>query len=130
MSRAATRRWSRSAVTDTSSSPSSAWPSGGRGPQHHGSHTAFSVRGKTFVWYLDDHHGDGRLAINCKTGLLEQAEIVAADSERYFLPPYMARHGWVGLRLDVGDIDWDEVEDLVTESYRLIAPKRLVASLH
>ena len=94
-----------------------------------GQHTSFRVRGKSFLYYLDDHHGDGRIAINCKTGRLEQAELVDADPERYFLPPYMTHHGWVGLRLDVGTVDWDEVKDLVRQSYRLIAPKRLAATL-
>jgi phosphoribosylglycinamide formyltransferase-1 len=94
-----------------------------------GQHTAFRVRGKTFLYYLDDHHGDGRIAMNCKTGHLEQADLVDADPERYFMPPYMAHHGWVGLRLDVGQVDWEEVEELVLQSYRLIAPKRLVATL-
>jgi phosphoribosylglycinamide formyltransferase-1 len=95
-----------------------------------GQHTLFSVRGKNFLTYLDDHHGDGRIAINCKTGHLEQAELVDADPVRYFLPPYMAHHGWVGLRLDVGEVDRDEVEDLVVQSYRLVAPKKLVALLN
>jgi predicted DNA-binding protein (MmcQ/YjbR family) len=45
------------------------------------------------------------------------------------MPPYMAHHGWLGLRLDVGDVDWDEVEALVLQSYRLIAPKRLASPL-
>jgi predicted DNA-binding protein (MmcQ/YjbR family) len=42
----------------------------------------------------------------------------------------MAHHGWVGLRLDVGEVDRDEVEDLVVQSYRLVAPKKLVALLN
>jgi predicted DNA-binding protein (MmcQ/YjbR family) len=92
-----------------------------------GQHASFRVRGKSFLYYLDDHHGDGRIAINCKTGHLEQEELVAAAPERYFMPPYMAHHGWVGLRLDVGEVEWDEVNDLVVNSYRLIAPKRLAA---
>ena len=29
-------------------------------------HVGFTVRGKRFAWYLDDHHGDGRVALNCK----------------------------------------------------------------
>ncbi len=31
-----------------------------------GNHLSLEVRQKRFGWYLDDHHGDGRLAINCK----------------------------------------------------------------
>jgi phosphoribosylglycinamide formyltransferase-1 len=37
--------------------------------------------------------------------------------------------GWVGLRLDRGDIDWTEVTDLVTESYLSMAPKKLAAQV-
>ncbi|TDC02767.1 MmcQ/YjbR family DNA-binding protein, partial [Actinomadura bangladeshensis] len=36
--------------------------------------------------------------------------------------------GWVGARLDV-DHDWDEMAELIEDSYRLIAPKRLVHRL-
>jgi predicted DNA-binding protein (MmcQ/YjbR family) len=34
-----------------------------------------------------------------------------------------------GLRLDVGEVDWEEVGELVRESYRLVAPKRLAAQV-
>ena len=43
------------------------------------------------------------------------------------MPAYIGSKGWIALRLDRGDIDWDEVTELVTGSYRLIAPKRLAA---
>jgi hypothetical protein len=35
----------------------------------------------------------------------------------------------VGLRLDLDDVDWSEVTGLVVESYRQVAPKRLVTQL-
>ena len=44
------------------------------------------------------------------------------------MPPYVGHRGWVGVWLDV-ELDWDEVEGLVDESYRMTAPKRLVALL-
>ncbi len=31
--------------------------------------------------------------------------------------------------LDVPDVDWDEIYEIVTEAYRTVAPKRLVARL-
>jgi predicted DNA-binding protein (MmcQ/YjbR family) len=46
------------------------------------------------------------------------------------MPAYIASKGWVGLRLDVGEVDWDEVKELVTHSYLLVAPKRLAAAVH
>jgi phosphoribosylglycinamide formyltransferase-1 len=39
----------------------------------------------------------------------------------------MAHRGWIALRLDAGKIDWSEVAELVADSYRLVAPKRLAA---
>jgi predicted DNA-binding protein (MmcQ/YjbR family) len=52
--------------------------------------------------------------------------LVGADSERFFVPPYVGHKGWVGMRLDRNP-NWDEVAALVRRSYRLIAPKRLAA---
>jgi predicted DNA-binding protein (MmcQ/YjbR family) len=96
----------------------------------HGSqHTQCKVRGKTFAYHLVDHHGDGRVALECKAPPGDNEALVASDGERFFLPKYMAHHGWVGLYLAVGEIDWAEVRELVTEAYRLVAPKRLVAQL-
>lgn len=88
-------------------------------------HITFRVRGKTFAYYLDDHHGDGRVALNCKVPPHENQELVVADPKRFFIPAYVGPRGWVGLYLDLPEVDWDEVSELVRDSYRLIAPKRL-----
>jgi hypothetical protein len=50
---------------------------------------------------------------------------VAADPARFFLPRYVAHHGYVGVHLDVGEVDWDEVRELVVDAYRLVAPRAL-----
>lgn len=50
---------------------------------------------------------------------------MASDPVKFFLPPYMAHHGYVGIYLDTGDIDWTEIGDLITNAYRLAAPKKL-----
>jgi len=31
-----------------------------------GAMAAFRVRDKVFAWYLEDHHGDGRVALWCE----------------------------------------------------------------
>jgi hypothetical protein len=94
----------------------------------HGAVTFF-VRDKRVVAYLtDDHHGDGRLALVYPAPAGVQAEVIAADPDRFFRPPYVGHRGWVGLRLDI-DPDWDEVADVVDEAYRRVAPKRLVDQL-
>ena len=94
-----------------------------------GRHAGFLVRNKTFAYFLDDHHGDGIVGINCKVLPGDNAALIAADPRRFYMPAYVGTRGWVGLRLDLGEIDWDEVQELVTHSYRLVAPKRLAASV-
>lgn len=92
-----------------------------------GSHASFRVRKKVFAYYLDNHHGDGIVAVCGKTALGENVDLIAADPARFYLPAYIGPRGWVALRLDTGDVDWDEVAALVVASYRLVAPKRLAA---
>jgi hypothetical protein len=94
-----------------------------------GQHIGFSVRGKRFAWLLDDHHGDGRLALSCKAPPGENMALAERHPGRFFMPSYVASRGWVGLRLDAGPVDWDEVEQLAVDAYLLTAPKRLGASV-
>ena len=94
-----------------------------------GHHVAFQVQEKTFVWFTDNHHNDGRIAVTFKVAPGAQDVLVGSDGERFFVPPYVGARGWVGLRLDLRPVDWEEVADLLTDSYRLIAPKRLAAAL-
>jgi predicted DNA-binding protein (MmcQ/YjbR family) len=91
----------------------------------HGPHLGFQVRGRTFAWFVDDEHGDGRMAVLCKAPPGENQGLVVSDPHRFYLPRYVGKRGWVGLRLDLQDVDWGEVAELVADSYRLVAPKRL-----
>jgi len=90
-----------------------------------GSHAAFLVRKRNFAYFLNNHHGDGIVGVTCKVFPGENTGLVAAQPERFYMPAYIGPRGWVALRLDRGEIDWDEVADLVACSYRLVAPKRL-----
>jgi phosphoribosylglycinamide formyltransferase-1 len=94
-----------------------------------GGHASFAVRGKKFVYYLVNHHGDGRIAINVKTPPGEQSRLVETDPERYFVPAYLGPRGWAGMRLDLPRTHWREVERLCVESYLLLAPKKLAADV-
>lgn len=89
----------------------------------HGS-PAFFVRKKTFVMFLNDHHGDGRLALWCPAPHGLQDALIREDSERFFYPPYVGFRGWVGVRLDRGE-HWDRVGDIVEDAYLMVAPKKL-----
>jgi hypothetical protein len=93
----------------------------------HGAPTFF-VRGKRpFVMVLTDHHGDGRFAIWCAAGDGIQRMLVDADSERFFVPPYVGHRGWLGMRLE-RTLNWDEVAGIVEDAYAEIAPAKLVAA--
>ncbi|HEY7184414.1 MAG TPA: MmcQ/YjbR family DNA-binding protein [Blastocatellia bacterium] len=94
-----------------------------------GNHLSLEARQKRFGWYLDNHHGDGRLAINCKAprGVAQQLAKHAPD--RFHIPKYVSHLGWVGLWLDTPQVDWAEVEAILVGAYRLTAPKKLIAEL-
>ena len=94
---------------------------------YNGQHASFLIRKKTFAYFLNDHHGDGIVAVTCKVLPGDNKALASAQPRRFFLPAYLAPRGWVALRLDVGEIDWDEVSELVRGSYQLIAPRRLAA---
>jgi len=92
-------------------------------------HAAFLVRKRIFAYFLNDHHGDGIVSVAVKALPGENQSLASAQPERFYLPAYIGPRGWIALRLDRGTIDWEEVRELVTLSYRLIAPKTLVKQI-
>jgi hypothetical protein len=94
----------------------------------HGAPTFFAGGKKTFVMFMDDHHGDGRLAIWCAAPDGVQATLVDEEPDRFFVPPYVGTRGWLGVRLD-HDVDWGEVAGIVDDGFRLVAPKTLLKRL-
>lgn len=53
------------------------------------------------------------------------------DDPRSYVPAYLGPSGWIGIDLvdASGQTDWDEVGELLDASYRLTAPKKLIAEL-
>ena len=86
---------------------------------------SFKVRERIFAM---QHGHEDRPSAWFKAAEGVQQLLVGSHPARFFRPPYVGHHGWVGAWLDV-DQDWDELADLVEESYRMTAPKRLVAQL-
>ena len=83
------------------------------------------VKGKKFAYVSNDHHGDGKVALLVKiSGVDEQAQLIENDAARYYRPPYFG-DGWIGIRLDLGDTDWDAIGGWLARSWRSTAPKRL-----
>ena len=89
----------------------------------------FHVRGKGFVTFASDHHGDGRVAAWCKSTLDEQQRLVRSKPEVYFVPPYVGVKGWVGVRLEGPTTDFEALAIIVEEAWRSVVPKRLEAAL-
>ncbi len=93
----------------------------------HGSPTWWGGR-KTFATFHDGHYDDGREAVWIKAGPGVQEMLVDEDPDRFYRPKYLGPSGWVGVRLH-GEVDWGEVERMLEEGYRLVAPKRALAKL-
>lgn len=87
------------------------------------------IKGKKFAYFTSNHHADGRTALLVKiSGADEQAMLIEQDEERYFRPAYFG-DGWIGIRLDLGDTDWDAIADRLSHSWRAVAPKKLTKML-
>ena len=83
------------------------------------------VKGKKFAYFTEDHHGDGKIALLVKiSGGDEQAALIEMDEDRYYRPAYFG-DGWVGIRLDLGDTDWDAIGEWLRKSWLAVAPKKL-----
>ncbi len=83
------------------------------------------IKGKKFAYVSNDHHGDGKVALLVKlSGLDEQAQLIEQDPARYYRPAYFGDN-WIGLRLDLGDTDWDAVSAWLARSWRSIAPRKM-----
>ena len=59
------------------------------------------------------------------TGEEEKAELVAADPDKFFTEDHYNGYPAILVRLDA--IDVDELTELITDAWRIQAPKRLVA---
>jgi predicted DNA-binding protein (MmcQ/YjbR family) len=82
-------------------------------------HPTFQVSGKTFA-VLEVYKGELGLALKVEKELQQ----VFLKDPRFYLTPYIGKHGWVTLRMSTKPMDWKEVQEMVKGSYRLIEPKK------
>ncbi|MEX1196106.1 MAG: MmcQ/YjbR family DNA-binding protein [Dehalococcoidia bacterium] len=87
---------------------------------------AFRIRDKMFAMVSE---GGEDVSVWMKALPGAQDILVGGDPGRFFVPPYVGSKGWVGVRLDVGEVPWGIIADLVNDSYRMTAPKRLLKLL-
>ena len=85
--------------------------------------------GKMFAQFDNNHHKSGHVAVWVKAPPGAQDILVGANAKRFFIPPYQGPAGWIGIRLDDDDVDWDEVAAVVEDGYRMVASKKLLAEL-
>lgn len=82
-----------------------------------------------FAMYADagNRHGAGRASVWVKAVPTNQDLLVSAAPDRFFVPPYVGPSGWIGVYLDGPATDWDELNDLLLDAWRMSAPPKLVA---
>jgi hypothetical protein len=85
---------------------------------------------KTFATYHDGHYDERHHAkavwVKAEDGV--QEALIDSDPETFYRPKYLGPAGWVGVRLHAS-VDWAHVELLLLDGYRLVAPKRALATL-
>ncbi|MBV9842214.1 MAG: phosphoribosylglycinamide formyltransferase [Sphingomonadaceae bacterium] len=92
----------------------------------HGMPAFHIAGGKVFGYFTYDHHHDGVTALLVKaSGAEEQAMLIERDPDLYYRPAYLGPSGWIGIRLDGGDVDWEHVAEWLARSWRTVAPKKL-----
>lgn len=104
--------------------------------ESHGSPCFFFRHKKPLCYFHPDgSHGDDRPAIWCRAPDGVNDEMSAAEPARFFRPTPSASGvfaTWLGMYLDTADndaVDWDEVDAVLRDSYRQIAPKKLIAQM-
>ncbi len=82
--------------------------------------------GKFFAYVSIRHHGEDAIALLVKTsGEDEQAALIEAEPDIYYRPAYYGASGWIAIRLDRPQVDWDHIADWLAKSWAQVAPKRL-----
>src|SRR4029077_3334234 len=86
---------------------------------------SFFIRKQFVMLWPGGHHDHHFAHLWCAAPAGVQEHLAATEPDRFFRPPYVGHRGWVGVRLDV-DVDWDEVEAICEDAYRVVAPKKLI----
>src|SRR6266576_5130815 len=92
-------------------------------------HIAFRIRKRIFAYYLFDHYNDGMIAFTCKSSLSEQRRLIKDDPISFFVTPYLGSKGWIAIRLDLDEVDWETVAEFARRAYQEIAPRKLAAAI-
>ena len=88
--------------------------------------SAGGEKGKLFAIIADRHHGEEAIGLLVKaSGPDEMTGLIEAQPEIYYWPKYYGASGWLGLKLNRRDVDWQQVREWLELSWRACAPPRL-----
>jgi len=82
-------------------------------------HPTFHVAGKMYITVPDDQTS---FAVRCPKE--ERSELIAAEPEKFWVPPHEANSAWVRARLAALE-DIDELYDILVDSWKQAAPPQL-----
>jgi hypothetical protein len=82
----------------------------------------FQVRRQLFIRI---HEIAEALMVSC-AGVQERNELLVAEPDKFFITPHY--DGYPAVLVRLGEVDGEELTELITESWRLNAPKRLLAA--
>ena len=83
-------------------------------------------KGKLFAIIADHHHGEEAVGLLVKaSGPDEMTGLIEAQPQVYYWPKYYGASGWLGVKLNRRDVDWDQIRDWLERSWRACAPPRL-----
>src|SRR6266852_821821 len=77
--------------------------------------------GSMFAMTDNNHHNSGHVAVWVKAPAMVQEILVHSDPKRFFIPPYMGKQGWVGVRIDY-KVKWDELTAILKDGFLMSAP--------
>lgn len=81
---------------------------------------------KLFAILADRHHGEEAVGLLVKaSGPDEMTGLIEAQPDVYYWPKYYGASGWLGIKLNRPDADWDQVSEWLERSWRACAPPRL-----
>ncbi len=81
---------------------------------------------KHFAILADRFHGEDAIGLLLKaSGADEMNALIEADPDLYYWPKYYGASGWLGLKLNRPDTDWDQVREWLERSWQTAAPPRL-----
>jgi len=88
----------------------------------HGAPTFWAGK-RVFVMFADNHHGDGCYALLCNAAEGAQEILVGSDPDNFYIPPYVGKGGWIGLRLDK-TAKWETVASIVKDAHSVTLAKQ------